>query len=278
MSKVNNIKMYDERDRVHKMRDDFIRHDASNDSSELAYDASFDKPDLPVAPPHNLMSVRGGDNDDSSRAIEERRRGIVRPKWETADEEELSEEDRCPECKGSTVPSISDDWCGCTNKECSEYSTKSRCTTFSRIDLDNPKGRCTRPEESVSDQKDNQSTSVSIKRKKFKISFVDKAAHKWAAQNPGKTAIAIDGIVGPTIKLKRGTKVTFDVKNDKGVPASFFLTDSNVGGSTAKALAGTFNPISNESATIFVDDKFPSTLYYQDSTTQSAGGLIIVSD
>lgn len=247
----------------------------------------------------SFESSESSDSSDSSDSEDERCRKNIYNKCHGC-------EKACSKCNKCRA-------CGC--RECSDFShssvmksldlseSESECANFSHLASNTKDKKClplysyrkqdnkVKKEQDKPKQKKQTSAlsssgaSSASKGKKFVVSFGPKAGHQWAEYNEGEESIYINGKNGPVLHLYRGCTYFFVVEQKEVTDESsddskhfFVLTNSPVGGSTARVINGGFAPISKGCVCFKVDKHTPRYFYYQSSKQTFEGGLIIVHD
>jgi len=125
--------------------------------------------------------------------------------------------------------------------------------------------------------KEPSKESSSKKGKRFIFTFGKKDGHAWAEYNQGTDSIYVNGKNGPVLHLYRGSTYFFCV-DQKDTENTLVLTNSPVGGNGYKLIHGGFDPIAKGCVCVKIDEETPKYFYYQSSSNQFQGGLIIVHD
>ena len=121
------------------------------------------------------------------------------------------------------------------------------------------------------------------------VNWASKEGHQWAALNPGADSIHINGKNGPALHLYRGCTYFFMVEQeapadwpaDQPLPHAFVLTNNPVGmlnGAAPQPIPGAFDPVTKGCVCFKVTKTTPRYFFYQCSTGQFEGGLVIVHD
>jgi hypothetical protein len=133
-------------------------------------------------------------------------------------------------------------------------------------------------------KKQRDSSASSGKGKKFIVTWGCKDGHQWSEYNDDKDSIHVNGKNGPVLHLYRGCTYFFCVEQPgitEECPEAnhcFVLTNSPVGGHSAKPIVGGFAPVSKGCVCFKVDKHTPRYFFYQCSKHEFEGGLVIVHD
>nr|QBK91165.1 MAG: beta-sandwich protein [Pithovirus LCPAC202] len=102
-------------------------------------------------------------------------------------------------------------------------------------------------------------------------------SHPFYGQG-SKMGYTINGHSGPTLNLKRGITVTFDI-DTRGHPF-YFTTNSTGGKGFPGSIMGNISPVEVGKMTITIDSRFPSNLqiYYQCGVHPKMGGYVIIKE
>ena len=174
---------------------------------------------------------------------------------------------------GMTKSSWKQESCGCGVTAQTDWKKKSwKWGKAGKSDCN--KGLCVKPNK-------KWGKKVKVKGRRFTVTVVDKQGHPWSQHCGGPMCFAIDGVKGRTLHLNRGSTYVFDISqgNVQGFAILWFLLTSDpMGGNPQCKLPMAPPPMSNGSMTVTIDHSYPSTCYYNSSTSRAVGGLIVIHE